>query len=396
MSRQIPFHSNKVWPPALLVGIFFTVYGLVTGGLWLIEPRGPYVTIDFSEFQEVAGLHKALIGIAAAIYAMFRLLRFHPACNRAYATWLTLSPWTAGRPLPAGPVGPVWQDAAVIGALTAIGIWSRVDPLIPLGIFILVYLVGFTFLLIYVRQRAPCLVLGFLWPVLILPEAAGVMQIVILAAIAAVMWYGHIKSLKAFPWKPFRKTPASLLQVDIRIEGIGSATAAGAQYNLGWPFLALSPKTQPPAISQRTNLALGALAGWWSFCVIEASQMNPLPEFILVFSIFAALSRLGIYYSGVLAPFNILGRIVTGRLIVPRFDRIFLTPLAVVLTGILGCIIVKRSGQWYPQAESCVIAAIWFVLFGGGPTLRNWALTGQHRLRPPSRLSANKQMVRSV
>jgi hypothetical protein len=124
--------------------------------------------------------------------------------------------------------------------------------------------------------------------------------------------------------------------------------------------------------------------------------MDPLPEFILVFAIIAALSRLGIYYSGVLAPFNILGRIVTGRLIVPGFDRIFLTPLAVILTGILGCIIIKRCGQWYPEAESCVITAIWYVVFGGGPTLKNWALTGQHRLRPPSRVNANRQLVRSV
>jgi hypothetical protein len=59
-------------------------------------------------------------------------------------------------------------------------------------------------------------------------------------------------------------------------------------------------------------------------------------------------------------------------------------------------ILVKRSGAWYPEAEAIAIAVIWYVLLGGGPTLRNWVLTGQLRLRPLSGANARKQMVRPV
>ena len=155
-------------------------------------------------------------------------------------------------------------------------------------------------------------------------------------------------------------------------------------------------EVRPVSVSITTNLALGALAGWWSFCIIESSQMDPVPELILLFAIIAALIRVGIYCSGVTTPFNIWGRISSGRIIVPGFDKVFLTSLAVVLAAILGDIIIKCSGPLYPVAESCVITLIWYMLFGGGPSLRNWALTGQHRLRPPPRLNASKQMLRPV
>ena len=64
--------------------------------------------------------------------------------------------------------------------------------------------------------------------------------------------------------------------------------------------------------------------------------------------------------------------------------------------ALLGVIVVKRSGPLYPMAEACLIAVVWWVLCGGGPTLRNWTLTGQFRMTPPVRLQANKQLIRPV
>lgn len=396
MKRPFPFHSNAVWPSPVLAGTFIVAYGFVSACFWLIELSVPGNTAAISNMPEVINFHTSILGVAAAIFAAFRLLRFHPACNRAYATWLKLSPWTPDKPLPAGPVHLVWQDALVVGVLTAVAYWDHVNALLPVTVFILVYLAGFTFLLAFTRQSGPCLILGFLWPVLILPEAKGLPSLGILAAIACTIWYGHKQSLKAFPWDFIKAAPRSLLNAEIRIGGLGTSSAAGTQFNLGWPFLALSPKVRPPSVSQRTSVALGALAGWWSFCIIRGSGMDPLPEFVLFFAIFAAFIRVGVYRSGVVAPFNIWGRIVTGRIVVPGYDKVYVTPLAVVVLGVVACIVIKRSGAWYPVGESVMMAVIWSVLFSGGPTLRNWALTGLFRLRPPAMVNANKQTIRPV
>ena len=404
MKRPFPFHSNLVWPPPVLVGLFIFLYSVVWVCFWLIGLSLPEPARSTFDAPQVVGCRSVILGFAAGFYAAFRLVRFHPACNVAYAGWLKLSPWTADRPLPAGPVHLVWQDAIVVGMLTAIAIWHHVPALLPVAVFIFIYLAGFTLLLALTRRWGPCLVLGFLWPTLMLPAvipaslgAPGLPAVGILVAIVCVICYGHRQSLSAFPWEFIKKSSRSLAQAEIRIQGLGTPSGAGTQSNLGWPYLMLSPKVQPPAISQRTNLALGALAGWWSFCIIKASDMDPVPAAILLFcAVFAAMIRLLVYIIGTAAPFNIWGRIVTGRIVVPGFDKVFATPLAAVILALIGGITINRSGAWYPVTESVLVAVLWWVLLGGGPTLRNWALTGQIRVRAPVIVNANRQLIRQA
>jgi hypothetical protein len=403
MKRLSRFHSNAVWPAPILIGLFIICYGLVAGCFFLIELGVPGRTLAISDMPQVIWFRTAFLGISAGIFAVFRLVQFHPACNRAYAAWLRLSPWIPDKPLPAGPVHLVWQDAVILGVLTLIGIWDHINPLLPVTVFAFVYLAGFTVLLAVTRQWGPCLILGFLWPTFILPEAREIPAeaVCVMIAIACVVWYGHRESLKAFPWefsksRKFIRGP--VMQTDIR--GLGVWSAAESNFDIGWPIFALSPKMRQILVPKRANIALGALAGWWSFCIIRGSDFDSdgLQTLILFFTLFGVLIRLAIYSAGVAAPFNILGRIVTGRIIVPGYDKIFVAPLAVVIAGIIGVIVVKRFGLWYPTTGSIAITVIWWILFGGGPTIRNWALTGQHRLRPPRIVSSssNRQMARPV
>ena len=394
---KVPFHSNTVWPPPLLIWLFVVAYGLLAASLWLIELpfRGTGATIPDPE--GIVKIRTAILGGAAGVYALFRLWRFHPICNQAYSAWLRSSPWTAGRPLPLGPVHPVWQDGVVIGVLTVIAVWhAHIDPIVPVEFFALSYLAGMTMLLAFARRWWSCLALGFLWPALILPGVEGMTAIPLIATIIVVIGHGHQQSLKVFPWD-FMKNPTrpagSLLQLELRIDG---RSASGIQSNLGWPFGILSPKVQPAAISHLTSICLSTLFGWWSFCGMEHLKDCPPPELIVVFAGLAAVFRLARYCAGLMAPFSLWSRIAWGRIVVPGFDKIFLTPLVAVLVSILGGMVIKRSGVRVPVTESCVFALVWYVLFAGGPTLRNWVLTGQHRFRPPAHLNANRQLLKSV
>ena len=297
------------------------------------------------------------------------------------------------------PLHPVLQDAVVIGVLTMIAVWhAHGSALLPVEIFIIFQLAGMTLLLAIARRWWSCLVLGFLWPALLLPAAEGLPSSLLLVAIALVVWHGHRQCLKAFPWdflSVINRPTGSVLQTEIRID-LNNRNSSSAQAGLGWPYMALSPKIRPVTVSHLTSVCLGTLFGWWSYCFIECARPDPLPELLMLFSFITAFFRLATYVNGTTSPFSLWSRIVWGRILVPGFDKIFLTPLLAVVVGVLGGMLVKHSGDWVPVTESCIFGLIWYVLFAGGPTLRNWILTGQHGFRSPARLNANKQLLRPV
>ncbi len=404
MKRVFPFHSHAAWPPTWLIVVFMIVYGMVELGLWFIRLAMPAAAEGFSDMEEVKHIRMFILGGTACAIAIYRLWRFHPACSPAYAAWLKLSPWTAGRPLPLGPVHPVWQDAAMIAALAALARWhAQVDPSIPVIAFALTYLIGMTLLLAYTRTWSYCLILGFLWPSLILPIMKGWPAAGPLAAMVVAVCLGYRESLRRFPWTflpdPRRTREAgadSLLQAEIRIGGLGSEPGMRGSAGVGWPFLALSPKADFPSISNSTSFWISLLVGWWAYCAITSFEIERSAAGILLFSMMAAIFRLTFYCSGVTPSFSVWGRLASGRIIVPGFDKVFLTPLAVVLAGVVGGIIIRLSGAWYPVAEAGVIALVCLVLFSGGPTLRRWKLTGWHRYLLRIRPSANRQMLKPV
>jgi hypothetical protein len=401
MKRSLPFHSRTVWPPVLMVALFAFIYGALASGLWLIHHIGTHTRggIVIDDMPDIGPIYMVILGGAAVFYALYRLFRFHPACNWPYAAWLRSSPWTANQPLPLGPVHPVWQDAAVIGVLMVIAkCHARIDPVLPVVAFGLTYLIVMTILMAITRNWPSFLALGFLWPTLMLPCVEGWPTIILVVLLILVIWQGHRKSLRTFPW-PFLSKPnitkAASERFGLNFELRVDKLSGGPSY-LGWPYLVLSPKSERRPITTSISFLMSSLAGWWTYCVIKSSEMESLPELILVFALLSAVIRLAIYCSSIAPPFNVWGRIASGRIVLPGFDKVFLTPLAVVLIGVVGGMAIRRSGLWYAVTESCVIALLWFVLFTGGPTLRNWILTGQLRFRPALAIRAKNQMLGRV
>jgi hypothetical protein len=400
----MPFHSNLVWPPFWAVIIFVFVYATLEAGMWLIHySYGGSSPSDFEEIGRIRGL--VLFGTAVG-YAIYRIWRFHPACNPAYAAWLMLSPWTAAKPLPLGPIHPVWQDGIVLAALASLGYWhASIEPMMLLLAFGLAYLIGMTLLLAITRRWRSCLVLGFLWPALLLPKIRGLPeQAALMAAVILFIWHGHRESLRAFPWgystglrQPLSPQPRSLMQVQIELQipGLSNPALDTSSKAMGWPYVALAPKVQHPAVSNVVSLCLALLFGWWTFCLCAFFQETVPPVLVLAVFIGAAGIRLLIYCLTVTPPFNVWGRLAFGRLVVPGFDRVFLTPLTVIVLGMVGGALLPRDGAWANRSTGLLVAVLWFVLLAGGPTLQNWFLTGHHRWRPPRILNA-KQGIRPV
>jgi hypothetical protein len=290
----------------------------------------------------------------------------------------------------------VWQDAVPIAILSLIAWWhAGINPAMPAILFGATYLLLMSLLLPFLRQRPASVALGFLWPALLLPKLTQETNIGLFVAIAAVVWYGHWKSFKAFPWDTGDSIPkqrSSILHIELQLQ---QETAVGVPANIGWPFTVLGPKIRGQSITTRNAFWLSALFGWWSYCVMQTIQIEPFPEIMLVLTFPLALFRYVIYCSGLSPSFNVLGRFATNRIILPGYDKVHLTSLAALLISMVGSLVIRHSGAWYVAAEAIGIAVIWFVMLAGGPTKKNWILTGQHRFRFVNQ-AANRRMMREV
>jgi len=138
------------------------------------------------------------------------------------------------------------------------------------------------------------------------------------------------------------------------------------------------------------------LVGWWVYCILVSSGTAARSIAVLVLAGFASFVRVAIYCTGVVPSFSIWGRFAHGRLIVPGFDRVFVTPAVAILLALVGGVWIEHAGESHPAVTAIVLGLICLTLLSGGPSLGGWALTGHHRYRSPSRLFANKQFARPI
>ncbi len=399
MKRPLPLHSQNVWPPFPLVIAFLVIYSVFNAGIWLIHLQSNLMAKEMSNALDRESIHGAILGSAAVAYALYRLGRFHPACNRAYSAWLKSSPWSSDRPLPAGPVHLVWQDAVAVGSLVALAIWpGRVYAFAPLIAFALAYLIGLTCILAVTRTWPCFLAASFIWPGFLLLVRAPWLSTALGAILILVIWRGTRRSFQTFPWPAWASANRLGLSggrselPDFRFDG-----AVSDPMRLGWPYFTLSPKFKPRSMTVSASLAISALVGWWLYCFIKCFQAEPMPAGMVLFlAIVAACARVVIYCMGVVPPFNVWGRMASRRFILPGFDKVFLTPVAVVAVGVLGGMLIQHSGSWYPSADCLVVAILLLVSFEGRPSLRDWMLTGQVRFHPSFTQRSNRQPLRRV
>src|SRR5262249_15126958 len=130
---------------------------------------------------------------------------------------------------------------------------------------------------------------------------------------------------------------------------------------------------------------ISALVGWWTFAGISLIPNAEDQQVALLFVLsLVALAvpgaRFGIYCDGYAPPISFLGRLATGRWIIPRYDQVFVAPLLAVAAGsTLGGVAVLL-GLDLVVALPVVIAVVLFLSLGLGPSLQVWRLTGNHRI----------------
>ncbi len=389
--RKIAPYDRKVWIPFIA---FIVVFFLLEIAKWVI-------LLAFSmddTASEIKEFQTFLLGIFAVLCGVFRAC-FHPASNREYYTWLSKTPWRLGKPLPLGPAHLVLQDLVVLALIEGLWAYTSVLPLaVPMLLFFLSYSIVLSFVIEFTGDEgcALCFFFGLGCVVYALPSLLAALGVAVV--IYALMQVALRRNLAKFPWD--NKLDWDKLEVLANRK-----TAQRTAPSISWPFDALMP-----TVKKADNpFLVSIVVGWWAFQLewfeIIGNDFTPATEIELFRNImlvaFGALAilftglRLYRYLPGHRAPINIFGRIATGRIIIPGYDKVFVAPICALLTMYFLPPCLEMLSISFFGAQSIALGVAVFITQKMGPTREEWDLTGDYRMVPPM-LTSNEAIYKRI
>jgi hypothetical protein len=366
-----------VQPPAFIVG-----YCLL--GFCLLEIPFLVSWLRGAPLVELSYVRDRYLMTLAIAWGMHRLAAFHPVYDRSYRTWLESTPWTAKKPLPLGPVQLVLQDVILLAGLMGLMHHTQLDRLA----------IPFAFLSSYLVLAAwSCWVTGAWWATYSVAFGLGLAfhlreQSASVAAVLLttylVVYLGLRKALRDFPWQISQRLELSLTFSPT--EG-RNRREAFKKRQLGWPCDALSPTPVLDGISDRDGVLVSLAGGWWVYVLCADLQNRML---LSITSLVWLGTSGGCFFSRLIAycrqhwsPISLWGRLWTLRWIIPGYDKVLLAPLMLIVVNVFTGITIARFGQAsIPYALPISETMLLLVALCSRPTLRQWHLTGRHRLMP--------------
>jgi len=318
----------------------------------------------------------ALLLVSAGVYAFVRAAYFHPIEHRKYGRWLATTPWRFPQQLPLGPMTLVWQDVLIVGVLTVLVPQFAFDRLIVPVVFLFAYSVAQAGMLCRVQTRWPLYVVLFLVGCAVLTLSNIWFEVLIAILTYAAAHAGIHQLLRRLPFDHADRE--RLMPVEINRD-------CPERLVRGWPVPPQSTERWSWCVSHRTAALVGVLVCWLYVCV--GYQLQGIPRFSAGMSNAAtsiatavALVRIAIYVVGFVPPITLLGRLATGRLIIPGYDVVFAAPLAVLL--IAWVMVDGGASAGIPPliyGPAAAGVAVWLAL-ALPPRREVWQLTGHHRI----------------
>lgn len=351
--------------------------------------------------QEAFGVAFWLLFISCAfLYGVLRVGWAHPIFRPRYCDWLLSMPWKPGMPLPEAPILPTWQDAAVLAAAIVLGTIhaGRYAVWIPFSMLCGAFL-AFLPIALFLRWRP------ILWAQAILLCLAArfyldsTVALLSAAGLLAVLLWGLRHSMQTFPWG---LTQAGQLRavltaffglsenaplfepqlLDAAYPNGDWRAFRGIGHVVGWPLWVLSPHKLRRFLHWAEVVALSLLVGWLVYMVTKEDRSETSYAISAIAGILALL-RVGIYCSCLLPPISLLGRLATGRLLIPRYDRVFVAPVLSVLCAALLPTCLQSIGIRVDISQAAAAALSAIIVFAMGPRL------GEHLTTSPGQLARN-------
>lgn len=405
--------------------VFLAAYGLLHAAK-LTASRGlsSLTTLATGAYlDELTTVQLILVLNAAIGYGVYRSGAFDPLYRRDDCyNWLRTTPWRPGRALPQGPVWPVWQDVLVLAALSYLS-WDLMSFLSIPGYLAALLAMGsyLVFKLPPLTTNGPkwCLYVvasGMVACLLFLHEP--MVLLLLLAALCGVCGFGLQMSLSrlwdweettAIDWnraagRPFQFVADQNAQKQAQAAALKShpgqqtqkwmCNGALRRFALGEPLALNAPLPERRGRALADKILLSVLAGFayaflclqvrW-FAEDEASVITASTQVSSVLLIMGggalALTRLYYYQLQHAAPISILGRIATGRLVIPGYDKVFIGPLVIAAVAAGLPAMLGRIGVPFEAAGGVSVTLVLLAYFLIPPSLRSWQLTGTHRMR---------------
>jgi hypothetical protein len=389
--------------------------------VWIDLPKNssfdaPELVAERLRMLEVAVT--ATVIVAMLLYGLHRVTSFHPLFDDQYREWLCQTPYDGSQPLPLGPVALDWRDAVFVSVFVPLGIYSpHLQPFTGPILFLCAYLAIVGLCLWITRQDF----------------AAWLLCLGLAVVVVSYHWkdwvpFGLAISLLAGSGTALTRTvdPIRWGRTEIRMQASefmyilrllckpgsqpqgagrptnepgqkpgasdgGSWVLGGKPEAIGWPLAALGPAGVSENSRMLSAAAFGVLLFAWIMAIIllfpeveRSSNRESSSIAVLIASSIGAGIRIIVYCAVLHPPISLAGRFATGQFFIPRYDRVLATP---ILTPIAAWI-VFHTLQFDGLTQSLPIAsglgAALFILLAGGPSIRTWALTGNHRIRGAS------------
>ncbi|HBN79720.1 MAG TPA: hypothetical protein DD473_28630 [Planctomycetaceae bacterium] len=345
--------------------------------------RNPVVEIHYAR--------DVLLVICAFGYGIYRASAFNPFLRIEYRDWLMTTPWRYGKPLPLGPLRLIPQDVLIVLFLMILGLYRPPELQFILRIpfaFLFAYTLSSILSFVIARHWFIMYVLAFgltVTPLLLfLPFGYAEMAIILLYV---VVWLGYRKILIDLP------VQAETFTTNFNYSFIMDAeTEARYTNKLGTPFDQLRPDLPPWQLPRWHGVMFSLLIG--TVCYIALSMLelgSGKPGFMedVAFTNFPMMCMMifvafGVYLVTMtrnhFPPLSLLGRLRTGRLLIPSYDRVYSPALGIIT------VISFVSGQWWNRAPYFAITSIAglalciMCLLVFSPNLAEWQLSSSCRI----------------
>jgi len=366
---------------AVFFGLELSVSALIS---WKVDRSFDYVELPMR--------YGKFTGMLIPLYAIWRIMAFHPSFRVNYGKWLKTTPWTESKPLPLGPVHLVWQDVLFVGAITFACLPTDDWQIIP-ALFLLIYCMFFSFANLFAGVYWSVMVAFGLMATLFLVEGHVWISATILLATYGVCYSGFRQALHSYSWSESVRWELNLLK------------KLSSKQTTIWPLVDESAvgRIVFTRIAWKHVWGLSFFFGWLAFCFTQASLIEStlrgqedvyasVKTMLLFMGWLCLMFRLCAYCTEHRPPLSLRGRLRTGRLIIPKYDQVLISPLAALAVSY---VLPKLLLSWSVPLALVAFVSVFVILavtFGGGPQLSQWQLAGEHRLSMKSPGAGWKQV----
>ena len=379
MKTRAYFFKN--FPPVWTACLF---YFLILGSYFFdLMMQNMMQTMEFqSEVFILGEVRQGIICIGAFGFGIWRFAAFYPYPAGKYGKWLALTPWRYGLQMPKGAVQLNITDIVVIAMLCLTTLLDRKIPVVtPMAIFL------YTYIVMAMVSTISGIPLNKHWGkrfliLVIIPFAfypqPSMNNMLISLAVCYFLCYSLLSNvLKAFPWNQ-----RAWLDDDEDI----FAQKSLKYIETGWPYSALAATEKKRfCIKNRTFtiIMFNLLIVWYlhSILALEAEYCRiGLSVLLCYFAILNIVIRLIVYLNGTTPPISFLGRIMNGYFIIPKYDRIFIAPLSIILLVALTVYFMPKPAQHAVWVFEGAVFTILCISMGFPPSLSQWRNIGAIRI----------------